>query len=232
MLPPTLRRSTSPATTPIHGDAPDRLVEAAPASPRELARFLMLYRFAINEVTTKLEILRDEFTHAHDYNPIEHIKARAKAPEAIIAKAQRIGCPLDLHQIPRHIRDIAGVRVVCSFESDVYAVFEILTRQTDVTVLEVEDYIAEPKPNGYRSLHAIIQIPVFLSSGPEDVEVELQIRTVAMDFWASLEHKIYYKYGRQVPTGLLDELRDAASTAAELDERMQRLHREITAIAR
>jgi len=195
---------------------------------RDFARLLMIYEFAIQEVTTKLNILRDEYTRVHDYNPIEHIKSRLKTPDGILDKAARCGSGLDPDSIRRHVRDIAGVRVVCSFQSDVYTVFDILCGQSDITVLEIEDYIAKPKANGYRSLHAHVQIPVFLSSGAEIVEVELQLRTVAMDFWASLEHKIYYKYERRVPAALLNELCEAADTATQLDERMQRLHREIT----
>lgn len=194
---------------------------------RDLTRFHMLYRFAIDEVRTKVNILREEFAHTHDYNPIEHVTARLKSPEAIVVKARRLDCPLEIDAVREHIRDIAGVRVVCSFVSDVYAIFEMFVEQADVTVIEVEDYIANPKPNGYKSLHAIVRIPVFLSTGPQAVDVEMQFRTVAMDFWASLEHKIYYKYDRHVPQELLDELRDAADIAAGLDERMQRLHREI-----
>lgn len=195
---------------------------------RELTQFLMLYQFAIDEVTTKMNILREEFNHDHDYNPIEHVKSRLKSEDRILAKARRIGCELDVGSIREQIRDIAGVRVVCSFVTDVYAIFRMFVDQTDVTVVEIEDYIANPKPNGYKSLHAIVRIPVFLSAGPQLVDVEMQFRTVAMDFWASLEHKIYYKYDRQVPAELLDQLRDAAEIAAGLDDRMQRLHREIT----
>ena len=194
---------------------------------RELTQFLMMYQFAIDEVTTKINILREEFNQVHDYNPIEHVKSRLKSPESIVAKARRIGCDLDVDAVRGQIRDIAGVRVVCSFVSDVYAIFDMFVRQSDVTVVEVEDYIADAKPNGYKSLHAIVTIPVFLSTGAELVDVEMQFRTVAMDFWASLEHKLYYKYDRQVPPALLDELRDAAGIAAGLDDRMQRLHREL-----
>ena len=198
---------------------------------RELSEFLMVYRFAIAEVTTKINILREEFNQVHDYNPIEHVKSRLKSPESIIAKANRIGCELDAASLRGQIRDIAGVRVVCSFVHDVYAIFEMFVDQHDIEVIEVEDYIEQPKPNGYKSLHAIVRIPVFLSSGPQQVDVEMQFRTVAMDFWASLEHKIYYKYDRQVPKALLDELREAADIAAGLDTRMQRLHREINGFA-
>ena len=128
------------------------------------------------------------------------------------------------------VHDIAGVRVVCSFVTDVYRVFDLLTSQQDVTLLQVKDYIREPKANGYQSLHAIVQIPVFVSTGPEAVTVEIQFRTIAMDFWASLEHKIYYKYNRAVPAELLRELKDAADTATSLDQRMERLRDEIHSI--
>jgi putative GTP pyrophosphokinase len=127
--------------------------------------------------------------------------------------------------------DIAGVRITCSFVADAYRLFDLLTEQDDVRVLQVKDYIAEPKPNGYKSLHAIVEVPVFLSTGRIDVPVEVQFRTIAMDFWASLEHKIYYKYETRVPEQLLESLKDAADTAAELDERMERLHREIRGTA-
>lgn len=195
----------------------------------ELAPFLMPYQFAIYEMRTKIDILREEFVHLHDYNPIEHVTARVKNPRGIITKARRLNCPLDLDALRARIHDIAGVRVVCSFESDVYATFDLLSGQPDVTVIEVEDYIAEPKPNGYRSLHAIVEVPVFMATGAREVEVELQLRTVAMDFWASLEHKIFYKYDRDVPAELVAELTDAAVIAAELDHRMQRLHRQVAA---
>ena len=193
----------------------------------ELDRFVMVHGFAIDEITTKINILRDEFHHLHDDNPIEHVRARLKTRASIMAKAQRRGCASSVDAIRRSIRDVAGVRVVCSFVSDVYSIFHIFMRQADVTLVDVDDYIARPKANGYQSLHATVQIPVFLSTGTEQLHVEMQFRTIAMDFWASLEHKIYYKYDRQVPPGLLDELREAAATAAQLDERMQRLHRAV-----
>ncbi len=193
-------------------------------------RFSMIHKFAIDEVTTKINILREEFIHLHDYNPIEHVNARLKTPESVLAKARRRDCPLELDAIRANIRDVAGVRVTCSFVSDVYSMFEVFTAQADITVIDVEDYIAEPKSNGYQSLHATVQVPVFMSTGAEDVFVEMQFRTVAMDFWASLEHKIYYKYDRDVPTWLLDDLKEAAETAAALDRRMQRLHRVVSSL--
>lgn len=199
--------------------------------PRDLRRFLMVYGFALDEVRTKIEILRSEFTHLHDHNPIEHVGTRLKEPESIIAKARRQGHDLSYEAVRRGVRDIAGIRVTCSFESDVYTIFGAFSSQADVRVVEVKDYIRSPKPNGYRSLHAIVEVPVFLSGGVEQVYVEMQFRTVAMDFWATLEHKIHYKYDGQVPERLLTELTDAAETAAHLDRRMERLHREVTALA-
>jgi putative GTP pyrophosphokinase len=193
----------------------------------ETERFMLRYKFGMDEVITKLSILREEFSQAHDYNPIEHISSRLKSLDSVVAKMQRKGIEPTFDTIRETITDIAGVRVTCSFVSDAYRLAELLTAQPDITVLRVKDYIAEPKDNGYQSLHLIIEVPVFLSTGAHPVAVEVQIRTIAMDFWASLEHKIYYKYDRQVPQELLDGLTDAAHTAAELDARMERLHREV-----
>lgn len=191
------------------------------------SQFLMVYRFAIYEITTKLNILSEEFGLLHDYNPIERVSSRLKSADRIMAKARARGCGLSAAEIRANIFDIAGIRVICSFRSDVYTIFEMFCGQSDVTVVEVEDYIATPKPNGYQSLHAIVRVPVFLSGGAEPVDVEMQFRTLAMDFWASLEHKIYYRYDRQVPATLLAELKDAADTASRLDDRMERLHRQV-----
>ena len=193
----------------------------------EMQRFLLEYRFGMQEIETKVAILRDEFQYMHDYNPIEHVSSRVKTPDSLVEKVVRKGIESDFASIRAAITDIAGVRITCSFTTDAYRLFDLLTQQDDVTVVAVKDYIAEPKANGYKSLHAIVEVPVFLSSGRVAVPVEVQFRTIAMDFWASLEHKIYYKYDRQVPQELLVSLKDAADTAAELDERMQRLHREL-----
>ena len=206
-----------------HGDvtySPDQVR----ALRDEFQRFVLEYEFGMREVETKLAILRDEFQHTHDYNPIEHVSSRVKSPDGIVDKVARKGISGDFVSIREHITDIAGVRVTCSFVSDAYRLFDLLTAQDDITVLAVKDYIAEPKANGYQSLHAILEVPVFLSSGRVNVPVEVQFRTIAMDFWASLEHKIYYKYSGLVPDGLLAELKDAADSAAVLDARMERLH--------
>ncbi len=197
---------------------------------RDLVRAGMIYRFGIDEMLTKIQILRDEFHYIHRYSPIEHVSSRVKSPEAILDKARRRGIPLELDAIRAEIQDIAGIRVTCSFISDTYWIRDMIARQSDVTVLKVKDYIATPKPNGYQSLHLIAQVPVFLSDRTERVPVEIQIRTIAMDFWASLEHKIYYKYDGAVPERMLGELRDAAAVASTLDVTMERLHNEMRAI--
>lgn len=226
--------STTDSTPP---DAP--LLTPARTGAREfrelltdpaMTRFLMRYQFALDEVTTKISILRKEFEQAHDHSPIEHVRTRSKSVESLFAKVARLSCPPTLEDIEAQIRDIAGIRIVCPFISDVYWISDMLTAQPDVTVLEVEDYITKPKPNGYRSLHLIIQVPVFLSDRTEHVPVELQIRTIAMDFWASVEHSIYYKYDGTVPPTLLGELHHAAGTAAALDQTMGRLRNEVREI--
>ncbi len=205
----------------------ERAISEAKELRDQFQRFLREYEFGMREVETKISILRDEFTHHHAYNPIEHVKSRVKTPDSIVEKIARKGIEEpDFARIREEITDIAGVRVTCSFIADVYRLFDLLTAQDDITVRVVKDYIAEPKPNGYKSLHVILEVPVFLSTGALSVPVEVQFRTIAMDFWASLEHKIYYKFSNQVPAHLVESLTDAADAAAELDLRMERLHRE------
>lgn len=193
----------------------------------EFSRFMLQYQFGVEEITTKIGILREEFRLLRDYNPIEHVTSRVKTPESIINKIARKGCDPSFDAIRTSITDIAGVRVTCSFTSDVYRLAEMLTSQADLTIIEVKDYIAEPKPNGYRSLHVLVEVPVFLSTGPVPVIVELQLRTVAMDFWASLEHKIFYKYRDAAPAGVRERLAEAAETAHHLDTVMEDLHNQV-----
>lgn len=194
----------------------------------ELTRFMMAYKFACDEMNTKINILSDEFNFIHDYNPIEHVKSRVKSPESIIKKIQRKGFDFTLSSIKENIRDIAGVRITCSFIADIYQLSEMLKNQQDIKVIEFKDYIKNPKPNGYQSLHMIIEIPVFMSDRVEHTYVEVQIRTIAMDFWASLEHKIYYKYNKEIPEHLSQELQETAIIAAQLDRKMERLHKEVS----
>ena len=218
---------TSAAQPPGLPELSDDAVRRFAQIREDFTRMMLGYRFGMEQVATRLEILREEFTELHLDNPIEHISTRVKSPESILEKAARQGVELDIPQLREHITDIAGVRVICSFVADVYRLMAALTDQPDITVRVVKDYIANPKPNGYRSLHVILEIPVFLSTGPVHVPVELQIRTIAMDFWASLEHKIFYKYDGDVPSGLLADLTRTADSAASMDGEMERLHREM-----
>ncbi|MFI5658349.1 GTP pyrophosphokinase family protein [Streptomyces sp. NPDC051684] len=220
---------------PMQAPAPE--TGAEPPKPDDVAlarqiragfqRIQMEHEFAVDEVLTKVSILRKEFLHLHRYNPIEHVGSRVKTTKSILDKVTRLGIEPTPEAIRAGLHDIAGVRITCSFIADTYRVLEALTSQTDVKVLRIKDYIAEPKPNGYKSLHALIEIPVFLSTGPVPVTVEVQVRTIAMDFWASLEHKIYYKYDRAVPAELVTSLTEAAQLAEQLDRRMEELHTEV-----
>lgn len=193
----------------------------------DLTRFMLQYNFALKEVETRMDILMEEFRVIHEYNPIEHVSTRLKSPESILNKLVKKGCSSSIEAIKENIRDIAGVRITCSFVKDIYKVRDMIKAQQDITVVEVKDYIQNPKANGYRSLHLIVQIPIFLSDRVENVYVEIQIRTIAMDFWASLEHKIYYKYNKEVPNHIREGLKEAALQAAELDLKMEGLNREI-----
>lgn len=184
---------------------------------------LIIYRFALEEINTKLKILNEEFQFIHNHNPIEHIKSRIKDPRGIMVKLQRKGLDLTIENAKLHIHDIAGARITCSFISDIYDLYEVLKKQSDIKIISEKDYIKNPKPNGYKSLHLIVKIPVYLSTGMEEVSVEIQIRTIAMDFWASLEHKIYYKFDKGVPEHLLFELKEAADSAHELDIKMKKI---------
>ena len=202
--------------------------EKLKAFKKEMTRFMMGYKFALDEMNTKIKILQDEFHYIHDYNPIEHVNSRVKSPESILKKVTRKGYPLTLTSIKDNLRDIAGVRITCSFISDIYELKKMIETQKDIQVIEVKDYIKNPKPNGYQSLHLIVNIPIFMSAREALIPAEVQIRTIAMDFWASLEHKIYYKYDKDIPTKLTNELKEAALTAAALDRKMEKLHKEIS----
>jgi putative GTP pyrophosphokinase len=200
-------------------------IEDFRALREQFTDFMLGYKFAIDEITTKINILREDFNNAHEYNPIEHINSRLKAPESVLEKVRRKNYQMNLASIRENVLDIAGVRVICSFISDIVKIRDMIAGQEDVTVLEERDYISHRKPNGYRSLHLIVSIPVFRSDRTDRIPVEIQIRTIAMDFWASLEHKIYYKYRGEVPPNLQGELAEAAEAAAALDEKMESLHR-------
>lgn len=187
----------------------------------EAFRTLMAYyRCAIMEVETKFNVLNEDFSVEYDRNPIETVKTRLKSPESIIEKIQRKGLPFSADSIRENLSDVAGVRVICAFPEDIYLLSECLLQQDDIRLIHKKDYIKNPKPNGYRSLHLIVEVPIFLHSEKCFMKVEVQLRTIAMDFWASLEHQIYYKKGKHAEE-LRAELKECAQISTALDLRMQ-----------
>lgn len=192
----------------------------------------LIYNAALRQIETKLAILNDEFQHVHQYNPIEHIKARIKTPESIVKKLKRNGYESTIDNMVAHVNDIAGIRVICSFTSDIFRIADMISDQRDIKVIGVKDYITYPKASGYKSYHMIVTVPVYLSDKIVDTKVEIQIRTVAMDFWASLEHKIHYKFEGSAPEYIKNELVECAKMVSDLDARMLSLNEEILAISR
>ena len=185
---------------------------------------ILVYNAALKQINTKLEILNDEFQHVHQYNPIEHIKSRIKTSESIVKKLRRHGYESTIENMVKYVNDIAGIRVICSFTSDIYRIAEMIRLQNDIHVIAVKDYIRLPKASGYKSYHMLVTVPVFLSDRTVDVKVEIQIRTVAMDFWASLEHN--------APEHVKRELIECAGMVSALDNRMQELNEEIKALSK
>ncbi len=188
---------------------------------------MFLYNSALKQMNVKIEVMNGEFMHIYNYTPIEHVKSRLKTPDSIVKKLKRHGCEVTAANMIERLSDIAGIRIICSYSSDIYQIADMISKQADVTVLYVKDYIEKPKPNGYKSYHMVVTIPVYLSGGPVETKVEIQIRTVAMDFWASLEHKIYYKSQDDVPAHLQEELKDCARMVDMLDEKMYSLNEAI-----
>lgn len=188
---------------------------------------ILVYSSALKEISTKIEILNDEFQHVHRYNPIEHIKSRIKTSESIVKKLKKNGYESTIENMVKYVNDIAGIRIICSFTTDIYRIAEMLANQNDVKVLAVKDYIKNPKPSGYKSYHMIVSIPVFLSDRIIEAKVEVQIRTVAMDFWASLEHKMKYKKDIENADGISEELKYCADLISQLDRRMEQIRNRI-----
>ncbi len=188
---------------------------------------MMMYSAAIREVRTKLEVLNDEFKVKSKRNPIRYINSRIKKPESIIEKLHRRGFEVTLESMVENLNDIAGVRVVCGYGSDIYAIAQMLTKQDDIKVLILKDYIRTPKSNGYRSLHLVIEVPVFFSDKKTYMKVEVQIRTMAMDFWASLEHHLRYKTDGYMNEEIVRELKECADKIHETDDRMQSIYEKI-----
>jgi putative GTP pyrophosphokinase len=188
---------------------------------------MFLYNAALKEMGTKLEILNDEFQHVHKYNPIEHIKKRVKSPESIVKKLRHYGYETSIENMVKYVNDIAGVRLICSFSSDIYRLAGMIGNQSDIKVLSIKDYIKNPKPSGYKSYHMLVSVPIYLTDSVVDTKVEIQIRTIAMDFWASLEHKIYYKFEGNAPEYISRDLRECADMVSTLDEKMLSLNEAI-----
>ena len=188
---------------------------------------IFFYKSALKQINTKIDILNDEFQQRHKYNPIEHIKSRIKTPESIVKKLKRHGYESTIDNMVRYVNDIAGIRITCSFTSDMYLIADMISKQSDITILSIKDYMKNPKESGYRSYHMIVSVPVFLSDGVIETKVEIQIRTVAQDFWATLEHKMHYKFEGNGPESITRELKECAKYIADLDERMQELNNEI-----
>ena len=192
-------------------------------------QLMSYYRCAIMEVETKFKVLNEQFSLQYDRNPIETIKTRLKSPEGIVKKLTRKNYPITLESIEKNINDIAGVRVICSFPEDIYLLADCLLQQDDVTLIEIKDYIKKPKESGYRSLHLIIEVPIFLQNEKKNMKVEVQLRTIAMDFWASLEHKLRYKKNipQQEADVIAEELVECAKISAVLDSRMEQISNRI-----
>ena len=188
---------------------------------------MLLYNSALKEMGTKVEILNDEFQHVHQYNPIEYVKTRIKKPESIVKKLKRYGYESTIENMVKYCNDIAGIRIVCSFSSDIYRMADMIGKQNDLTVVWVKDYFKNPKDSGYKSYHMLVTVPIFLSDRVVDTKVEIQIRTIAMDFWASLEHKIYYKFEGNAPDYISEDLKECADIVSMLDAKMLSLNKAI-----
>ena len=207
--------------------ANEKVLEWAQQKGMEIQRIMTYYRCAIMEIETKFRVLDAEYSMQHDRNPINSIKTRLKKIESIVEKLNRKNLEISLASIEENIFDVAGIRVICSFEEDVYTLAEALLRQDDVTLIQKKDYIKNPKPNGYRSLHLIVAVPIFLGNEKRIMHTEIQLRTIAMDCWASLEHQLRYKKNREKVEEIEKELYECAKLSQELDERMDRLRVEL-----
>lgn len=194
---------------------------------KEFADAMTLYRCAIMEVQTKLNVLNEEFSLQYDRNPFESIESRLKSPTSIVEKMLSKGLEINVENMEGEIFDIAGIRVVCSFREDIYKLSDLLVQQDDILLLARKDYIENPKSNGYRSFHIIVDIPIFLSDGKKHMKVEVQFRTIAMDFWASVDHKLKYKKKLAHPEEVVARLKKCADTLSELDEEMEEIRQSL-----
>jgi len=225
----------------IHGNQEywNRMLLSALPLPKEQIRdwiksyaapykeLMAYYKCAMMEVETKFRVLNEELSLEYDRNPIETIKTRLKSVESIGDKLMALNAPITVDSIEHNLHDVAGVRVICGFPSDIYTLADAFLNQDDITLIEKKDYIANPKPNGYRSLHLIVEIPIFLHDEKKKMKVEVQFRTISMDWWASLEHKIRYKKEVEIPSDVATELKECAEAAAILDNRMESIQKHI-----
>lgn len=191
----------------------------------------LIYTAALKQIQNKMEILNNEFQYVHRYNPIEHIKARIKTSESIVKKLRRGGYESTIENMIKYVNDMAGIRIICSFTSDIYRIAAMISEQKDLQIHSVKDYITYPKASGYKSYHMLVSVPVYLSDRIVDTKVEIQIRTVAMDFWASLEHKMHYKFEGDAPEQIKNELIECAKMVSDLDARMLALNEKILALS-
>ncbi len=205
--------------------ADDGTIDWLERKTKEMMTLMVYYKCAIMEIETKFNVLNEQYSLEHDRNPINSIKSRLKSPSSIREKMQRIDLPATPDMIEENLNDIAGVRVICSFPDDVYSLADALLSQDDVTLIEKKDYISNPKRNGYRSLHMIVAIPIYLSDEKRMVKVEIQLRTIAMDCWASLEHQLRYKKDAKFTQEMADELYECAKLSAQLDMRMNNVRK-------
>ncbi len=196
---------------------------AMEALRREYAQVAGIYEAAIREINARLQTLDAEFSLRHRHNPIHHIESRVKTLASIVKKLHSVGIPISISNAKKNLHDIAGVRVVCRYVEDIYKVADMLLSQDDISLILEKDYIKNPKANGYRSLHIVVDVPVYISRGKLYIPVEIQSRTVAMDFWATLEHGIRYKYTEEIPQSIVDELRECADVITETDYKMQEI---------
>ena len=208
----------------------EKLIDKVKEKMRDVETLMAYYRCAIMEVETKLNVLNEEFSIRYSRNPIESIKTRLKSIDSIFGKLKRKDLPLTLESIEENLSDIAGIRVICSFSEDVYTIANALLKQDDVKLIEAKDYIQNPKPTGYRSLHLIIELPIFLAQDKRPMKVEIQLRTIAMDCWASLEHKLKYKKNFEFTQDIHDELYECAVLSAQLDAKMGLLKCKVDAL--
>ena len=207
----------------------DEFLDFVNKNMKPIEKQMSYYQCAIMEVETKFKVLNEQYSLEYDRNPIEDIKSRVKSMESLIKKIRKKDIPLTLSSIEENIHDIAGVRVICSFPDDIYMLADCLLSQDDITLLEKKDYIKNPKPNGYRSFHMILDVPVYMSNGKEIAPVEIQIRTIAMDFWASLEHQLHYKStgDPKIAASLTGELKECSETISGIDQKMQDMFKKI-----